>query len=644
MHQTSARKAPGRGARAVEPGLLFAVAILATAVLPPAARGEMSPQAREVVERHLEATGGRAAREQQQNLHLKGTIESSGLSGTWEQWIAQPDRWMRVFRLGPLHYREGFDGTVAWRTDLSHRSVMELDDATVEDAREEGWFLNERWALADEDGGTIRFGSRTFRPDRMLDAIEIVPPIGRPRRYFVNAETGFIEREITVSDQHTIRLNAGDYRMLAGRMRPGSYASPTFLPTDDPVERLTVDSAWVNVALDPTTFSPPVVRERSIIWTRAAGSMRAPFEYGSKAVFVQVSINGAPPAEFLLDTGATLTALDDDYAHAIGLEPEGAASVQGIAAHGEMKFARARSIALVGARRARATLRDFRVALLDFGKGSEMTMWRNPKGILGADFLSRFVVTLDYDSTLVTLHDPDTFEYRGIGAAVPFQLQNGIPIVELTVNDGCTGDFLVDVGNSFQFTIHGSMVRSCGLIGREHGRAIEAYGGGVGGGFVSTLSRLDSLSIGPFGWAEPIAALALHSGGSIGSGDYAGNIGNGVLERFRCTIDYRRHVLHLEPGRRFGEREHVSRFGALLARVGSRVYAGNVIVGSAAAEAGLRWFDEIVAIDDRPLERWTREEVDRVLVHGEPGSVHTVKYRRLDLPAKTVEVTLKDVL
>jgi C-terminal processing protease CtpA/Prc len=67
-------------------------------------------------------------------------------------------------------------------------------------------------------------------------------------------------------------------------------------------------------------------------------------------------------------------------------------------------------------------------------------------------------------------------------------------------------------------------------------------------------------------------------------------------------------------------------------------------MGSAADEAGLHWFDVIIAVDGKPLERWTREEIDRLLEEGEVGSEHEVTYRRFDLPEKTVTVKLKDVL
>jgi predicted metalloprotease with PDZ domain len=136
----------------------------------------------------------------------------------------------------------------------------------------------------------------------------------------------------------------------------------------------------------------------------------------------------------------------------------------------------------------------------------------------------------------------------------------------------------------------------------------------------------------------------LHTTGGIGSKEVAGNIGNDVLERFKCTFDYAHHQLYLEPGHRFAERDRVSRFGALFARFGPHVIAGNILTGSAAYEAGLRWYDEIVAVDGKSLEQWSREDVDRLLEEGPVGSEHTVTYRRLDDPEATVTVTLKDVL
>jgi hypothetical protein len=630
-----------RGAFTALARAIIAIAILAGAG--PGARAEITERAEPIVQRYLDATGGRAARVAERTLHCKGSIHSAELSGRWEMWVAAPDRWMRRMTLGSLRFREGFDGRVAWRTDLTDREVTLLAAGTDE-ARAEGWFLNERWALADQGGGRVRAGSASYRADATYDALDVVPPSGKPRRLFVNQKTGLIERVVSEVDQHVVEEKPGAYRMLGGRKRPSVFEAPSLLPTDNPVERMTVDSVWVNPRVDPAIFSPPVVEARAIAWQGATDAVRAPFLYGSKAVLVKVAIDDAPPADFILDTGASLTVLDRSYASSIKLAPEGNASVEGIAAAGEMQFARVGSIALAGSEGSSAALHEFRVALVDLAEGAEITLWRKPAGLLGADFLSRFVVEIDYDSLIVTLHDPARFRYQGRGAGIPFELHEGIPVVEMTLDEDCSGKFLVDVGNSFHFTVHGSSVRSCGLFGEKERQEVEVMGGGIGGGFVSTLCRLDSLRIGPYTCREPVAALALHTQGSIGSKDFAGNIGNSLLERFRCTFDYARHTLYLEPGQRFAERERVSRFGAMLARVGNSVLAGTIMHGSAAYEAGLRWDDKITAIDGKPLDRWTRDEIDRVLEEGLKGSKHRVTYRRFDDPEKTVEVTLKDVL
>jgi len=614
------------------------------ALAPQFARAELFPGADSVVARYVRATGGDSALAAQRSVRLQGRIESSGLKGRWEMTFAAPDRWVRRFTLGPLKLREGFDGKVSWRTDLSEKSVIVETDAEARHARVEGWFLNENWAREGQGGGSLKPRSTSYRDGVTYDVLEVTSPDGEPRALSINRKTGFVERVTGEVDNHPFEERPARYRLLAGRKRWTLDEAPTYISSDRPVERMTVDSAWVNLPLDPDAFSPPALSGRTIAWQRARDTVRVPFVYSSKTVVVKVSINGAPAEDFILDTGASLTVLDYDYAVSIGLTLEGQSSVQGVSGSAGIKFARVKSIAVQGRKAAAATLRDFRVATLDLAEGQQYLLWRKPAGILGADYLRHFAVELDYDRQTLTLHDPATFRYQGTGGALPFQSFSGIPVVDLTLNGSCGGKFIVDVGNAFYFTVHGKLVRSCRMLATLKRREVEVVGGGAGGAFVGTLCRLDSLSIGPFEWKEPVAALTLNTRGLIGSDDIAGNIGNTFLQRFKVTIDYRGNVLYLEPGTGFGERDRVSRFGALFAKVGTRVFAGNVLSGSAAHEAGLRWYDEIVSVDGKPLANWSREDVDRLLEEGPIGTVLKVTYKRLDDEEKTVEVTLKDVL
>src|SRR5215831_9896405 len=227
---------------------------LCALVLPAApARAEIIGDAAPIVQHYADATGGRDALAAEHTIHVKGRIEAIGLSGRWEMWTMAPDRWMRRFTLGSLHFREGFDGTVAWRTDLSDKAVHLLSGAETTRAREEGWFLCEQWALDDQGGGSVRKRSTSYGEGDSYDV-----------------------RVLQEVDQYTVTGQPGTYKRLAGRKRATAYESPVLVPGDKPVERMVVDSAWANVPLDTTFFSPPARTERAIAWTGTTSSVRVP--------------------------------------------------------------------------------------------------------------------------------------------------------------------------------------------------------------------------------------------------------------------------------------------------------------------------------------------------------------------------------
>jgi len=114
-------------------------------LMPVHARAEMRADAAPIVEHYLAATAaGRAG--ERAHAALQGPHPGRRPDGSWEHVGRRADRWMRTIHLGPLHYREGFDGrrrgAPTWQPGCDRAG-----EATVDDAHEEGWFLNERWAL-----------------------------------------------------------------------------------------------------------------------------------------------------------------------------------------------------------------------------------------------------------------------------------------------------------------------------------------------------------------------------------------------------------------------------------------------------------------------------------------------------------------
>lgn len=610
--------------------------ILAT----PSFAATVPPQARALFERHVQASGGRAAFLADSGWHAIGQLTDSGLEGRTDLWAARPARLARSERVGTLRARVGTDGRSAWSTDLTSRQVTPLEGEDRDAFIGEAWFQSERWAEEQTDARRVTLGSSAFVGDRVLQAVEVTPPIGPAKVLWFDDRTGLLSRLTHLRDQHRWDETYSAWRTMAGRKRPTRMTSgdPRFAAG---FREVRIDSvvAWIP---NDTLFAPPASRLRPVTWLKAKGVARLPFRYRGGHVWLRASVNGQPPADFILDTGCSLSAFDEAFARKAGLVLEGDLVVQGVGGYDTGGFARVRSVRVLAGDGDGVEVRDLQVAVVELQQEMQTFEWDKPAGLLGYDFLSRFVVEIDFDHSLVTLHDPATYQHRGGGEAIPMELRNNIPTVEVTLERACTGRFIVDVGNAFVLAVHSDQVEKCGLFGRQRPK-LDQWGGGIGGGFPVTVCRLDSVRIGPFTWAEPIAGLTTYRRGGVGSTEVQGNIGTSVLDRFHCTFDYARSTLWLEPSAKHAERERYSRSGLFVTRLSGRVVVGGVVRRSPAEDAGLRPRDVIKSVNGRAIERFTQEELERVLHAGDIGSIVRVTYER-DLHDHDAELTLADVL
>ena len=151
------------------------------------------------------------------------------------------------------------------------------------------------------------------------------------------------------------------------------------------------------------------------------------------------------------------------------------------------------------------------------------------------------------------------------------------------------------------------------------------------------------MEIGPYAWKEPLVILSGAERGGLASEDFAGNIGNEIFERFKCTFDYEHRVLYLEPGRRYGKVDRFSRAGVQLARFDDGVRAMQVLPGSAAAAAGLLEGDVVVSLDGKPIGEWTQDSVSALFENGPVGEAHVLEVMRDGQPRK-VTLKLKEMI
>src|SRR5262249_12392705 len=101
-----------------------------------------------------------------------------------------------------------------------------------------------------------------------------------------------------------------------------------------------VDSLEFVAGFPAERFAPPEGSGGpTATWLKRPGVARIPFGYPGRHVWIEASINGAPPVEFLYDTGAGITVVDSAYAIHLGLQGEGSIQAQGGGAGGAAAFA-----------------------------------------------------------------------------------------------------------------------------------------------------------------------------------------------------------------------------------------------------------------------------------------------------------------
>jgi hypothetical protein len=272
----------------------------------------------------------------------------------------------------------------------------------------------------------------------------------------------------------------------------------------------------------------------------------------------------------------------------------------------------------------------------------EPFFWKPIAGVLGYDFISRFVMTVDYDRQTLMLRNPAGFHYEGNGAALPMTMAGNIPVVKARLDGDLDGEFRLDVGSGSTVDLHTPFVKNKDLESRV-GKTIDVLGGGFGGTFTSSLCRMKRFQLGKYSWDQPLAVLSRAETGGLASEDYAGNIGNHVLERFVCTFDYEHRMVYLEPGRRIAQRDQFSLAGFQMAKFGDEFTAMQVLTGSAADKAGLRSGDRVLAIDGKPVTADRGEELRAMFEDGKPGTRHTLEIER-EGRKKKLNMTLAEML
>jgi hypothetical protein len=609
--------------------LILSAAFFATA---PEAHGTVTQMtAEQIISRLAQALGGGEKLRQAENIYTRGRLELAGLTGTVEEWQSVRGQHRQSINLGDVYRNDTvFDGSRGWVRDQNGH-IRDLAGSSLEDEILSAYLGSFSHLFEGRMPGSVTAGGTD--PTGRYHLLQLKPQGGRAATLYLDKSTFLPARMETAKGNGTSTQHFGDWRDVDGIKLPFEVRQTENDPRNNALIKL--DTARVNGTLAATTFAKPAVNARDFRFTGRQGRASIPFDLSGNIIYLRARINNSAPLWFLLDTGASSTVISARRARALGLKSEGKAASGATGGGVEVAYTKGVTFSLAGVKLLNQTVVS--IPLDSF----EQRVRGNFGGILGYDFISRFVVEVDYVKRVINLYDPQSYSYKGAGRRLPIVV-NGTPLIraELKVKgrERVAGMFEIDSGLDGSVVVYHPFVKAHGLLDAGL-KTIETTGMGIEHEARYLSGRVEVFKVGDFSFENVIASFATEGTGAEGDTEIAGLIGGEVLRRFKVIYDYSRGEIILEPNARLGDGFEGDMSGLELAASGGRgsvLKVADVREESAGEVAGIRKGDVLVSIDGKPAASLGVEGIEKLF--RQVGGEYLLTLKRL---TKTYRVKLK---
>ncbi len=344
------------------------------------------------------------------------------------------------------------------------------------------------------------------------------------------------------------------------------------------------------------------------------------FKKISNLIILPVSINNSDTMNFILDTGVSdpiiteltlVEKLNLNYMQAINLRGLGSDSTTQAYQSGN------NIISIPG-----ISVKEQKInVVLDENFQISQILGMPVHGLIGFNLFRHYIVQVDYNRERIRLYKPQDFTYkpRRNDIVLPIQFIRNRPVIKSEIVQE-TGEvipvnLLVDTGASDAIWLS---VRSDSSIIIPENNIYAYLGSGLGGELFGYKGRISALWLGGHPIPAPIASYpeAAYYNRSIYADNRNGSIGGEVLRRFTVTFDYYNNRIILRPNSAIRERFNYNMSGLEIINPvpGIPVFTvSNVIEDSPAWEAGLRKYDQVLALNHRSHSNLTLNDINLAL-------------------------------
>jgi len=589
----------------------------------------------EVLDRYYEAMGGLDRVKAEQTRHFEATLSVAGLEGTIHHWEVSPDRSRSEVDLVVFTQTTGDNGEVAWEIGMNGKLRIEQDPNVL--ARRE---VGKRLALfehldRDSDIFTVSLDGIEQVEGADCYVIRVASATDDVERvWYIDVSDFLLRKSIDIQpdmQQHAVH---SDYRDVNGVIH-AFRQDIEILPLGQ--EQVVVTTFLeTNVDIDPALFEAPAEDARDFVFTEGGDRADVPCEYIERHIFLPVIVD-CDKSLWVLDSGASASVIDRDYAESLGLELSDEIKGQGAGNTVDVAFATLPPFSVQG-----IEFEEQQVAVIEFVDLFRRISDLEVVGILGYDFLSRFVTRVDYANNMLTFYDPETFEYEGDGTVLDAPLKENLFTVAATVDDVHTGRWMLDLGAG-GMTFHAPYAKAHDLGSRD---GISGVGFGAGGRIYHRFSRYETVEFGGYTVERPMISMAGSDGeieGGFSGGELVGNLGNTLFRHFVLYLDYENQQVVVEKGDNFETEFPWDRSGLQLWRPAEACEVLYASPGTPAEEAGFQEDDVVLTINGIDVEHFGGLLELRAMFREEPGTEYVFEVER-DGKRKELKLVLRDLL
>lgn len=322
---------------------------------------------------------------------------------------------------------------------------------------------------------------------------------------------------------------------------------------------------------------------------------RFPFkQYSGGVMIIQARVgNVADTLNFVLDTGSGGISLDSGTCAEFNIATKASdTTITGIGGIRKVHFVFDESLHLTGleVKHLNFHVNNYEVLTSVYGEKVD--------GIIGYSFFSKYVVKINFDSSMIEVYSPGKMTYPKQGTTLR-PIFTALPIQWVNIKDSkkIGYNFYFDTGAGLCFLMSEQFAQdSAVLLSRRKPVVTQAQG--MGGKLQMRLTVIKEVKIGPYKFHQ-VPTYLYDDEFNVTSFPFTGGlIGNDLLRRFNMIINYPKREIHLQPNKHFKESFDYAYTGLGIYYDDGKITVEDVIEGSPGAKAKFMVGDEVFAVNN----------------------------------------------